>query len=112
MDTDRETLDYFYRATGGDLWNRRDGWDENDLGSRFGVKTDKGRVVKLDMAVYGMCGNNLIGKCLHLYFLPVSVILLCVASPIKDKYILQGCISIHGTEVDSHDLLEVVDQVR
>lgn len=56
-EADRATLVEFYRATGGDRWQRRDGWLSDDpIGTWHGVRVEGSRVVRLDLT-----DNNLRG---------------------------------------------------
>ena len=56
--TDREILEIFYEATGGDDWIDNTNWlSDEDLSEWFGVDADQGRVTTLELQ-----DNNLVGS--------------------------------------------------
>ena len=58
-ESDREYLERFYEATGGDAWHRDENWNSQEpLGEWFGVETDEdGEVVSLRLAGNGLSGD-------------------------------------------------------
>ena len=67
--TEREVLVALYRATGGDTWRRKDGWDTDaDISLWDGVMVRYGHVVKLDLH-----NNNLQGNAHIIYFVVIDL---------------------------------------